>query len=95
MNLLPGLVRILTNTSYTLDASPCRIFCVNVVSGTTAGVVKLFDASSAGTEMVQMDGVANQMVTYNFNGGLYFGNGCYATPTSWTTYTSLVMTREH
>lgn len=88
MNLVPGSVRITGNYAISSTGSPAdpraiRIFNVNLVSGTTAASMQLFDINAAGTSSgsqawIQVDGTASQMASLSFAGGLRMPNGCYA-----------------
>lgn len=55
-----------------------RIFNVTWVSGATAGILQLFNGTSAtGTPYFSEAGTANQSKTVNFENGMVFANGCY------------------
>jgi len=89
MNLLPGSHKITATTAQTdagggvasavgVAGKPFRLFNANLIT-LTAGALTLYDGTTTGgTKMVQIDGATGKGTTVNFEGGVLFPNGCYA-----------------
>jgi len=95
MQLFPGVANILTNASYTISSNPCRVYSVYVKgSGTTTlGTLTLYNNAAAGTAYLDYTVVGTggtSWTTADYSNGVLFPNGCYASPNSRTTYSTIV-----
>ena len=79
-----GITR--TSGAKTLTASgalissgePIRVWSVHFTSGATAGVIQLYNNTSAtGTPVISETGTANRSKSVNYENGLLFPDGCY------------------
>lgn len=62
-----------------ISGKPVRVYSLNVVSGATAGVVKLYHGTAASGDYSEVVGTANQGQSFDFGAcGKYFPSGCYA-----------------
>lgn len=70
-----------TNIAIGRAGQPIRVYDAYCVSGGTAAVVKLYNATSAtGSDYVQIDGIINKtsILPISSSQGILFPNGCFA-----------------
>jgi hypothetical protein len=89
MNLLPGAHKITASTAQTdagsgvasvvgVSGKPFRLFNANLIT-LTGGALTLYNGTSTGgTKYVQIDGTTGKGTTVNFEGGVLFPAGLYA-----------------
>lgn len=67
-----------TDVAIGTSGKPIRVFDINVVSGGTAAVVKLYNGTSATGSFIQINGTINIGVSVNSLAGFLFPLGCFA-----------------
>ena len=95
MNLVPGRKRFTVDSVVGASGKPIRIFSTHIISGSTAGKVRLRSGTAiSDVSILQIDGVANSGTTENFAGGMRFENGCFADIVANVSSISIVYTHE-
>ena len=89
MNLLPGSHKLTTSSADAaagkgvesavgVAGKPVRVFCANLQT-LTAGNLSLYNGTTTGgTKYLEVTGETGKGTTVNFEGGVLFPNGCYA-----------------
>jgi hypothetical protein len=89
MNLLPGSHKLTTSSadadagkgvasSVGVAGKPVRVFCAHLMTLTT-GALSLYNGSATtDTLYLKIDGETGKGTTVNFEGGVLFPSGCYA-----------------
>jgi hypothetical protein len=89
MNLLPAAHKITTTTASAqagngvtsavgVAGKPVRVFCAHLMTLTTGNLSLYNGTSTGGTLYALINGETGKGTTVNFEGGLLFPNGCYA-----------------
>lgn len=95
MNLVPGTQRVTADIAIGTSGKPIRVFCVNLISTTTASTITFYNGiSAAGTAFEQIDGIASQSLTKNYAGGLRFPSGCFVDVDANISYMTVVYSEE-
>ena len=80
MGFLPsGSVRITADGTIGTSGSSIRVYNVSWLSSTAAGILTLYNGTSASDDIYFKNiGTAEKVEKQNWTNGLLFSNGCYA-----------------